>query len=143
MGILSTIGGRSYLEFNSRKQIESETKKIVSYLDLAQSKTLAGEPVCETYGGNYSVSTLTGASNVAMSLTPAGCSAQTTYTFPDGYSLPEGDFTVSYNPEGTGVTGDSCIILQHPRSDVCGKITIEPSGSLTDDVLPLDSCTCS
>lgn len=142
LGIIATLGGSSYIGYNSRKQIETETQKLVSYFDLAQTKTLAGEPVCDTYAGNYSVSASTVSNSVSLSLTPLGCSAQATYTFPQGYSLPDGDFTLTYNPEGTGVTGVSCILLQHPKAELCGKVTIDPSGAFSDTIVPLTSCTC-
>jgi len=142
LGIIATFGGSSYIGYNSRKQIETETQKLVSYFDLAQTKTLAGEPVCGTYAGNYSVSSTTDGESVSLALTPIGCSAQATYTFPTGYSLPQGDFTLTYTAEGTGITGVSCILLQHPKAELCGKVTIEPSGAFSDVIVPLSSCTC-
>lgn len=142
LGIIATLGGSSYIGYNSRKQIETETQKLVSYFDLAQTKTLAGEPLCGTYAGNYIVSSATVGDDISLSLTPNGCSAQATYVFPTGYSLPEGDFTLTYNAEGTGVTGASCILLQHPKAELCGKVTIEPSGAFSDQIVPLSTCTC-
>lgn len=142
MGILSTMGRTAYLEYNSRKKVESETKQIVAFLDMAQTKTLGGEGTCDDYEGNYSVSTLTVGDTTTMSLTPLGCTSQATYVFPEGYTLPEGDFSVAYKVDGTGVTGSSCILLQHPKADVCGKVSLETSGSITYDFLPLSSCTC-
>ncbi len=143
MGILSTIGRTAYIEFNSRKKVEAETKQIVSYLDMAQTKTLGGESACEEFEGNYSVTTLTVGDISEMSLTPLGCDPQAPYTFPAGFTLPEGDFSVNYKVDGTGITGDSCIILQHPSADTCGKVLLETSGSITHEFLPLSSCTCT
>ncbi len=139
IGFISTIGIASYTTFNARKVTESETKKVVEYLELSQSKTESGDRPsgCGTYAGYYTTS-LTGST---LSVTPSGCSAITSYTIED-FSFPEGDFTVDYLPLGKGISGDTCILIQHPTADYCGKVEIEQSGIVKDDVVSVANCTC-
>lgn len=139
IGILAFTGISSYTEFNARKQTEARAKKIVEYLDVARQKTAAGDKPssCGSYTGSYAV-TLVG--NL-MSLTPGGCVTLATHSFLD-FTFPEGDFTVTYQPLGGGMTGDRCIIIQHPKAPICEKITLESSGIVKDELLPEASCVC-
>lgn len=139
IGILAVTGLTSYSEFQARSRTESETHMIESYIELAREKTSAGDRTgaCGTYGGFYSV---IGASSV-VTLVPNGCPAAATYTLTDGFSLSEGDFQLDFQPQGGGMSGPTCIIVQHPTADLCGIITIESSG-ITSSTIQND-CSCS
>ena len=139
IGILAVTGISSYSEFNSRKQTESAARKVVEYVQLAQEKTRAHDipSSCGSYGGFY-YTDLTGSS---LTLVPSGCSALATHNV-GAFVYPEGDFRVNFDQFGTSASGDSCILVEHPRADFCGKVTIESSGIVSQELLLKASCTC-
>lgn len=140
LGTLSTLGLQSYADFQARKRVDAETHIVTGYLNLAYDKTASSDKTssCDTYSGSYTVS-LVGS---VMSLTPDGCPALSTYTFEDGFTFPEGDFSTTFLPLGRGTSGDACILVKHPTAERCGKITIESSGIVSSDIVTLASCVC-
>lgn len=140
LGTLSTIGFQSYADVQSRKRVEAETHIVTGFLNLAYDKTYSSDKTatCGTFAGSYTVSL----TDVTLSLTPDGCPATTTHVFADGFTFPEGDFSTTFLPLARGITGDRCILIQHPTAQKCGKITIESSGIVSSEVVPLETCIC-
>lgn len=138
MSIMAVGGYTVYSDVQTRKYIDAQGQIIVSYLELAREKTSAGDQTssCGTFNGYYSVSLV----DHVLSLTPNGCPAVTTHEFDSDLGFPEGDFQVDYNVLGTGYSGSSCVIVQHPRTDDCALITLEASGLAQTELT--QNCTC-
>ncbi len=139
LGTLSLIALRGYGNLQQRTQTESATMRVLEYMRLAYDKASASDKTatCETYAGTYSVSL----SGSTMSLIPDGCSAVTSYTFSD-FGFPEGDFQTTFQPLGKGITGDSCIVIEHPRADMCGIVRLETTGIASSVIESGESCVC-
>lgn len=139
LGTLSLIALRGYGNIQQRTQTEAATKRVLEYMRLAYDKTAASDKTatCATYEGTYTVSL----SGSTMSLTPDGCAAVTTYNFSD-FSFPEGDFQTTFLPLGKGITGNACIVVSHPRADICGIVQLESTGIASDTIESGAACAC-
>ena len=140
--LLALAGKVAYSNFNVRKQLEAETKKAISYFDLARTQTIAGEKPCDTFEGFFSVFATQPGDTIELEVLPAGCPSQTAYTFPEGYSLASGNFLINYEPFGTGVNGSTCLILLQNSTDACAKLSFDQSGNLEDIITSGASCSC-
>lgn len=140
IGLLSSIGIVSYTEYNARKVTENETHKIVEYLDLGRTKALTADKPdsCPGFTGSYIVSS----SGTVVTLTPENCSATASMTLENAITLPEGDFSITFKPQGGGILGDTCILVSHPTQGHCGKISLEASGIVKSEQLKDSSCVC-
>lgn len=126
-----------YADIQARTFIQAQGEVVVSYMELAREKTGATDntTTCGTFGGFYSVSL----TDMTLSLVPNGCVATTSHLF-ENVTFPEGNFQVDFDPLGTGFTGPSCIIIQHPRTTDCALITIEGSGLAHSELT--ENCSC-
>lgn len=140
IAILSSLGIVSYTEYNARKATENETHKLIEYLDLARTKTLTSDKPdsCSGFTGSYVISS----SSTTISMTPEGCTATATFSLDNAMTLPEGDFSVTFKPQGAGITGDTCILVSHPTQGYCGKISLEASGIAKNEQLKDSNCVC-
>lgn len=139
LGVLSMIALRGYGNIQQRSQTEAASMRIIEYLRLAYDKASASDKTatCDTYEGSYTVA-LVGSD---MNLTPDGCPVVATYSFGD-FDFPEGDFSTTFLPLGRGVTGNTCMVVKHPRSDVCSVVTVESTGVASEELAHGASCVC-
>jgi len=132
--LLSTMFFAAYKTFSRRQTLKKESFRFAKAFDSARKSAAAKYAYCPAYTGTYQVSWTT----TTYTVTPAGCSAQLSYTLPSQVTLDLAG-SVTYKTIGLNTAGE-CVLMQDAATSQCRKITISTSG-VVDEQLEAD-CAC-
>lgn len=143
---LISLTAVSYRNFNEKAKLDSESRFLVSTVNLSKKKILAGEiPANCNNLTVYRMSKLTDfsfrLSAVCLGLTPTPSIIPIfDHTVVSPLKIESFNDSIDFKPHGQGVTQLQCIILKHTKTGRCKKITVEVSGNV-ESVDEID-CAC-
>ena len=134
--MLVSLTAVSYRNFNERAKLESESKLLVSTVNLSKKKILAGEvpPTC-TNLTLYRLSKLSDTSYrlsaVCLGVTPTPSLFPIfDHTVLSPLKIESFNADINFKPFGQGIDAAQCIILKHTKTLRCKKVTVEVSGNV-------------